>query len=160
MAECKDCIHFCVCSPYTAPNESYPEVDGCKCFRATADVVPKSEVDELKQDLEIAKIAIDNRNVKLEGMRTAANSYKMHYEKAIKDVEVWKQNRFNLYQRLECYKMARQNVAREIFEEIEKITMHNVTSSYGIWLMSMGEDAFAELKKKYIGESDVKRDTV
>jgi hypothetical protein len=40
-------------------------------------------------------------------------------------------------------------VAREIFEEIEKITMHNVTSSHGIWLMSMGEVAFAELKKKY-----------
>lgn len=41
------------------------------------------------------------------------------------------------------------DVAREIFEEIEKITMHNVTSSHGIWLMSMGEVAFAELKKKY-----------
>lgn len=52
MAECKDCIHFCVCSPYTAPNESYPEVDGCKCFRATADVVPKSEVEKLKAELE------------------------------------------------------------------------------------------------------------
>lgn len=52
MAECKDCIHFCVCSPYTAPNESYPEVDGCKCFRATADVVQKSEVEKLKAELE------------------------------------------------------------------------------------------------------------
>ena len=51
MAECKDCIHFCVCSPYTAPNESYPEVDGCKCFRATADVVPKSEVERLEGEL-------------------------------------------------------------------------------------------------------------
>ena len=40
-------------------------------------------------------------------------------------------------------------VAREIFEEIDKIAMHNVTSSYGIWLMSMGEVAFAKLKKKY-----------
>ena len=49
MARCKDCIHFCVCSPYTAPNESYPEVDGCKCFRATADVVPKSEVEKWKE---------------------------------------------------------------------------------------------------------------
>lgn len=40
-------------------------------------------------------------------------------------------------------------VAREIFEEIEKITMHNVTSSYGLYLMSMGEAAFAKIKKKY-----------
>jgi hypothetical protein len=29
------------------------------------------------------------------------------------EVEVWKQNRFNLYQKLECYEMARQKVARE-----------------------------------------------
>lgn len=44
------------------------------------------------------------------------------------------------------------DLAMEIFEEIEKITMHNVTSSHGIWLMSMGEVAFAELKKKYTEE--------
>lgn len=35
------------------------------------------------------------------------------------EVDVWKQNRFNLYQKLECYKMASQKVARGIFEEIE-----------------------------------------
>ena len=52
----------------------------------TADVVPKSDVDKLKAD-----------------------------------VEVWRQNRFNIFQRLECYKMARQKVAREIFEEIEAL---------------------------------------
>ena len=39
MAECKDCIHFCVCDRYTAPNESYPEVGGCKLFKPAADVV-------------------------------------------------------------------------------------------------------------------------
>ena len=41
MAECKDCIHYCVCSPYTAPSETYPEVGGCGCFKPTADVIPK-----------------------------------------------------------------------------------------------------------------------
>lgn len=30
---CKDCVHYNVCSPYTSPNESYPEVNGCKCFK-------------------------------------------------------------------------------------------------------------------------------
>ena len=39
MAECKDCIHFVVCSPYTAPNESFPEVGGCTAFKNKADVV-------------------------------------------------------------------------------------------------------------------------
>ena len=40
------------------------------------------------------------------------------------------------------------DVVREIFEEIEKIAMHGVTS-FGLCLMSMGEVAFAELKEKY-----------
>jgi hypothetical protein len=42
-------------------------------------------------------------------------------------------------------------VAREIFEEIEKIAMHG-TTPFGLCLMSMGEVAFAQLKKKYITE--------
>ena len=38
-ATCKDCLHFRVCDRFTAPNESYPEVGGCKLFKSTADVV-------------------------------------------------------------------------------------------------------------------------
>lgn len=40
------------------------------------------------------------------------------------------------------------DVAREIFEELEKIAIHG-TTFHGLCLMSMGEVAFAELKKKY-----------
>lgn len=40
------------------------------------------------------------------------------------------------------------DVAEEIFAEIEKIAMHG-TTPYGLCLMSMGEVAFAKLKKKY-----------
>ena len=76
---------------------------------STEDVVPKSEVEKLKAD-----------------------------------VEVWKQNRFNIYQKLECYKMTRAKVAREIFEEIEK---HLIFNAYGIATIS--DKTFAELKKKY-----------
>lgn len=39
MAECKDCVHFEVCGPYTEPNESYPEVGGCPGYRSQADFV-------------------------------------------------------------------------------------------------------------------------
>ena len=46
---------------------------------------------------------------------------KSEVEKLKADVEVWKQNRFNIYQKLECYKMTRAKVAREIFEEIDLI---------------------------------------
>lgn len=44
-------------------------------------------------------------------------------------------------------------IAREIFEEIEEIAMHGVTP-FGLCLMSMGEAAFAELKKKYESEGE------
>lgn len=37
---CKDCIHFNICSPYTAPNESYPEIKGgCPAFKNAANFV-------------------------------------------------------------------------------------------------------------------------
>ena len=39
-------------------------------------------------------------------------------------------------------------VAMEIFAEIEKIAMYG-TTPFGLHLMSMGEAAFAKLKKKY-----------
>ena len=139
MAECKDCIHFCVCSPYTAPNESYPEVDGCKCFRATADVVPKSDADEIAEELSdtiVMKDELFDEVIKLRG--ELAN--------------------------------AKAKVAREIFEEIDEI-MANIE----IYVSDRERTNFeigaykchasislkiAELKKKYTGESDVKRDTV
>lgn len=52
MAECKDCIHFCVCSPYTAPSERYPEVGGCPAFKNSAEfvcVVHEPKVVEIDQ---------------------------------------------------------------------------------------------------------------
>jgi hypothetical protein len=83
----------------------------------TADVVPKSEVEELKADL-----------------------------------EVWKQNRFNIFQMLELYKMTRQEAAKEIFEEIES----NIYPILGLEndkeYVAILSTTFAELKKKYKGE--------
>ena len=78
MARCEECLHFEVCEALEQGN-GIMKVSPIYCayYKPTADVVPKSEVDRL--------------TVELEAMRTAANSYKMHYE----------------------------NLAREIFEEIE-----------------------------------------
>ncbi len=72
---------------------------------ATADVAPKSEVERL--------------TIELEAMRTAANSYKMHYE----------------------------NLAREIFQEIER---HMATNNADLSIIKAS--TFAELKKKYTEE--------
>ena len=126
-------------------------VDSCP----TADVVPQSEVERLNKELdelaeehsdlivekdELFDIA-EKQKIELEAMRGAANSYKMHYE----------------------------NLAREIFEEIEKIynaeykfyskqyrkcndpdgQSHLDGELTGIELLG---EKIAELKKKYIGK--------
>jgi hypothetical protein len=39
MAECKDCVHFVVCTFYTDPEEEFPEAGGCELFMPAADVV-------------------------------------------------------------------------------------------------------------------------
>lgn len=40
MSTCKDCLHYDVCDRFTAPNETYPEVGGCRCFKNKADYAP------------------------------------------------------------------------------------------------------------------------
>ena len=61
------------------------------------------------------------------------------------EVEIWKQNRFNIFQSIELYEMTRQKVAREIFEDIDRCC--RVCGAFGIRGYIM-EDV-AELKKKY-----------
>lgn len=83
----------------------------------------------------VPKSEVDRLTVELEAMRGSANSYKMHYEKA------------------------KQEVAREIFEEIEK--------QIGFYRMSMHIDrgvkgivnVLDELKKKYTEGNYGRKDT-
>ena len=60
--------------------------------------------------------------------------------------------RKKLTEELKGYRKASE-VAREIFEEIEKIAMHG-TTPFGLCLMSMGEASFAKLKKKYTEDGE------
>lgn len=39
MLSCNECLHYDVCDRFTAPNETYPEVGGCRCFKNKADYV-------------------------------------------------------------------------------------------------------------------------
>lgn len=71
---------------------------------------------------------------------------KSEVDKLKADLIVWKQDRFNLYQRLELYEITRQKVAREIFEDLQ-----------GLLIMRVGvTQAIAELKKKYTEGGDNK----
>lgn len=115
-------------------------------MQPTADVVPKSEVEKMVQDVtrleqeietlkdnnEHLAVMLEEAKVELEAMRGAANSYKMHYE----------------------------NIAREIFEEIENALSNNFHAD-----CQMGDciedyydeslrDDIAELKKKYTEEQN------
>ena len=108
----------------------------------TADVVPKSEVDKLRQrafeqgkrdnvyGLNAEELAqkVETLSIELEAMRGDANSYKMHYKK----------------------------LAREIFEEISKASVdwgyYCVTLSKGAVLAEDVNRTLAELKKKYTEE--------
>lgn len=96
MVTCNDCIHRCVC-PIADGCEYADEQhirDDCEYFAYTADVVPKSEVDlyrkqvdELEDELASTYDKLENAKVELEAMRTAANSYKMHYENLAREIK-------------------------------------------------------------------------
>ena len=61
MARCKDCLHIDVCEKLR-PLE-YCLDKGCSHFKPTADVVPKSEVEQLNHKYELA-VAEREANVK------------------------------------------------------------------------------------------------
>lgn len=143
MAECKDCIHFCVCSPYTAPNESYPEVDGCKCFRATADVVPMSEVDEIAEELSdtiVMKDELFDEVVKLRG--ELANAKADVARDIFEEIEA------------EITAALKNNYARRNECNAETDLSHTANISGKIACLRRLADFVDELKKKYTGEKE------
>ena len=146
----------------------------------TEDVVPRSKVEKLrarafeqgKRDNvygltaeELAK-KCEQLSIELEAMRGAANSYKMHYEKAKQEVEKADKEIERLTKILENYALqygtvtdkqkvieqAKQEVAREIFEEFDNLI---VTLEIGDneKVSVLDYNKYTELKKKYIGET-------
>lgn len=129
---CKQCFHYKACKEVSS-HKGYVDIyyleSQCKHFTPTEDVVPRAEVEKLrarafeqgKRDnvygLTAEELAQKSEQlaVELEAMRSAANSYKMHYE----------------------------NLAREIFEEIEKVVNYALCVDITDW------SSFVELKKKY-----------
>lgn len=73
---------------------------------------------------------------------------KAEVEKLQNELVIWKQNRFNLFQRLECYETARRKLASEIFAEIEskKMFLKDCVGNMGVVVLFKD---ITELKKKY-----------
>lgn len=113
----------------------------------TAEDVPKSEVDILKSLITYKEEEAYNK-----GYEDGKADMQSEVEKLQNELVIWKQNRFNLFQRLECYEMARQKVASEIFEEIQKSIVHNIlhNESYSFeGVIDCITKDLDELKKKY-----------
>ena len=89
----------------------------------------------------------------IENLPTADVVPKTEVEKLQKELEIWKQNRFNLFQRLGCYEMAKQKVASEIFAEIYDRLLQSFPAQSFIDAPCTTHDRIfnmvAELKKKY-----------
>ena len=111
----------------------------------TADVVPKSELEQLKRNLEQCE---NGYSQELHLARCQLADAKTEVEKLQKELEIWKQNRFNLFQRLGCYEMAKQKIASEIFEEIEskKMFLKDCVGNMGVVVLFKD---ISELKDKY-----------
>lgn len=116
MSTCKDCIHEKVCDNLIAhglpwKDGKYPAEEFCDFFKNKADVVPRAEVEKLKQ--------------------AYAN-----------------------YEETSGLKQAKAEVAREIFEEIEKLSHRFMNDEHYIFGDMVWD--IAELKKKYTeGEDEV-----
>ena len=114
--------HFCNgCNNYNGIKCKSCSVDDAISFvesAPTADVVPKSQYDlavaEREANVKGFTAQIEQLNIEIQALRGAANSYKMHYEKT------------------------KNELAREIIEEVENLLRSNKIYS-----------GFVDLKKKY-----------
>ena len=107
---------FCECCEY---RERTDKSDGCPIRSDALNLINKqnAEIEQLKRNLEQCE---NGYSQELHLARCQLADAKSEVEKLQNELVIWKQNRFNLFQRLECYEMARQKVASEIFAEIEK----------------------------------------
>lgn len=128
-----------------------------------ADVVPKSEVESInpiqeaieQKKKENKESALGVLNELLDEKDAEIKRLKAENKTLQGELVIWKQDRFNLYQRLELYKIAREKVAREIFEEIDKIrTIERAAHKRGVEDCYNSDSEYAELKKKYTESED------
>ena len=130
MAECKDCFHYNACATmYEAAIGSKPKfithnADRCNDFIHAADVVPKSEVAK-----EFTCFVGDPHKVERCPYLDEIEKAKSEVERLQTEIETLKDTNEHLAVMLE---EARQEVAREIFEEIEREINDALQSNYKV----------------------------
>lgn len=123
MARCEDCIYRKMCYWIALFGEETP----CEHFLSTADVAPKSEVEYLKEHLEMWCEKHKNAREKIQTLEAKIEQYQidLHYSVCREDE-------------------ARERVATEIFDELEYLSVDGT--------ISINSGYYAELKNKYTGE--------
>ena len=167
MANCyNDCIHSFVCQYVN--HDEYPSVqqlkNDCRCCHIGADVVPKSEVERLEEELSKANAEVKNY-MKVAEYQQSLSVKRYHEIKRLKEDIERLEKTLDEYEETSGLKQAKAEVAREIFEEIERV----VGEKYNHYVFGNSDldstdqdaiinfsdtlsDCFAELKKKYTEE--------
>ena len=159
MARCEECLHFEVCEALEQGN-GLMKVNPihCGCYKNTADVAPKSEVEKLNKELdqlaeehsdlivekdklfdiaEKQKLEIWRLEGEIERLKRICNSYALQYGTVTDQQKV--------------IDKAKAEVANQIFEEIER----EIDAIRGMNFTMQTLDYFiAELKKKYTEAND------
>jgi hypothetical protein len=145
MANCKDCIHYEPCYEYG--NILDPIHGGVKCdsFKPTADVAPKSEVENYKQVAEYQqKLAMDRYfeikrlEEEIERLTINMNAYGLTAKRLAEEK--------NEVDGLPCVAY---NKKHERYQVIHKGKQGHIFASKFYRNRKDAENALAELKKKY-----------
>ena len=156
MTQCEDCIHYGICTFHITGNEN----EKCPHYTPTADVVPKSEVESiitLNSQLEEKVFEERGKVERLHGILLQFTDIVHKWgtknnidTSEISLVPIMNEEADSIIQK------ANQDVAREIFEEIEdRIATHAFTSKSEDYADGMFDaiewvdSKIAELKKKY-----------
>lgn len=169
MASCKDCIHFNICGLWSTTDLIADEAHKL-CygnFKDIADVVPRSEVEQLKMTLEVTRDNLSNTREELNNAEEKVKKLTEENEKLIINMNAYGLTAKRLAEEneklrkayLHYEEIAKRKVMSEIFEEIERIINHleyvnRPEHSYHKYYNAITElkGRLLKLKKKYIGE--------
>ena len=144
---CRNCFHSYVCEQFNENKDDNNE----KChflndhYVPIADVVPKSEVEKIEKESSAFAEIIHKQEDEIQQLRKSLltkQALEEEFSKSVKKIEK---------QALKTIENAKQEVAREIFEEIER-TLPNEFPFLGTAVAVY----LAELKKKYTESEDTK----
>ena len=111
----------------------------------TEDVVPRSEVENLQKRIANQREEIERLRKHTHNIQQSRNHYKAKAESVGKQLHNVLQGYHNRIDQ------AKQEVAKQIFEEIEKIALTHI-DRYGRCIIDKND--LAELEKKYIGDNN------